>query len=32
MLEGEEDLTLSLLNLATQAWLEQEYHHKRHSE
>jgi putative transposase len=32
MLEGEEELTLSLLNNATQAWLEQEYHHKQHSE
>jgi transposase InsO family protein len=32
MLEGETELTLSLLNNATQAWLEQEYHHKVHSE
>jgi len=32
MLEGEADLTLSLLNQATQAWLEGEYHHKLHSE
>lgn len=32
MLEGEAELTLSLLNNATQAWLEQEYHHKKHSE
>lgn len=32
MLEGEADLTLETLNLATQAWIEKEYHHKRHSE
>ncbi len=32
MLEGEVDLTLDTLNLATQAWLEKEYHHKQHSE
>jgi transposase InsO family protein len=32
MLEGESDLTLSLLNNATHAWLEQEYHHRQHSE
>ena len=32
MLEGEADLTLVLLNRATQAWLEGEYHHKHHSE
>jgi len=32
MLEGEADLTLRLLNTATQAWLEEEYHHKVHSE
>ena len=32
MLEGEPELTLSLLNNATQAWLEQEYHHRTHSE
>ena len=32
MLEGETDLTLDTLNLATQAWVEKEYHHKRHSE
>jgi transposase InsO family protein len=32
MLEGETDLTLDRLNLATQAWAEKEYHHKRHSE
>ena len=32
MLEGEADLTLDMLNLATQAWIEKEYHHKRHSE
>lgn len=32
MLEGETHLTLETLNLATQAWVEKEYHHKRHSE
>lgn len=32
MLEGEENLTLKTLNLATQAWVEQEYHRTRHSE
>ena len=32
MLEGEEELSLSLLNKATIAWIEQEYHHKLHSE
>ena len=32
MLEGEEFLTLDELNLATQAWCEQEYHRTRHSE
>lgn len=32
MLEGEESLTLDALNLATQAWCEQEYHRTRHSE
>jgi putative transposase len=32
MLEGEPALTLELLNTATQAWVEQEYHHKEHSE
>ena len=32
MLEGEESLTLDMLNLATQAWVEQEYHRARHSE
>jgi transposase InsO family protein len=32
MLEGESALTLELLNTATQAWVEQEYHHKEHSE
>jgi len=32
MLEGEAELSLSLLNQATQAWLEGEYHHKIHSE
>lgn len=32
MLEGEPVLTLDLLNTATQAWIEQEYHHMIHSE
>jgi transposase InsO family protein len=32
MLEGEPELTLSLLNDATQAWVEQEYQRSRHSE
>ena len=32
MLEGKEVLTLALLNTATLAWIEQEYHHKRHTE
>jgi transposase InsO family protein len=32
MLEGEPELTLSLLNTATQAWVEQEYHRTIHSE
>lgn len=32
MLEGEPHLTLEQLNLATQAWAEQEYHRKEHSE
>tara|TARA_R110001583_G_scaffold48808_1_gene152765 strand:+ start:857 stop:2347 length:1491 start_codon:yes stop_codon:yes gene_type:complete len=32
MLEGEAELTLALLNEATQAWLEGDYHHKPHSE
>ncbi len=32
MLEGEEALTLELLNQATQAWVEQEYHRTHHSE
>ena len=32
MLEGESELTLALLNRATQAWVEQEYHHRRHAE
>jgi len=32
MLEGEPRLTLALLNQATQAWVEREYHHKLHSE
>jgi putative transposase len=32
MLEGEPELTLELLNLATQAWVEEEYQRKRHSE
>ena len=32
MLEGEETLTLDLLNQATQAWTEQEYHRTHHTE
>jgi putative transposase len=32
MLEGETALTLDLLNQATQAWVEQEYHRSLHSE
>lgn len=32
MLEGEPTLTLELLNRATQAWVEQEYHRTQHSE
>jgi hypothetical protein len=32
MLEGEACLTLDLLNQATQAWVEQEYHRTEHSE
>lgn len=32
MLEGEQTLTLELLNEATQAWVEQEYHRSVHSE
>jgi putative transposase len=32
MLEGEQSVTLDLLNQATQAWVEQEYHRTRHSE
>lgn len=32
MLEGETTLTLDLLNLATQAWVEQEYQRSEHSE
>ena len=32
MLEGEATLTLDLLNTATQAWVEQEYHRNVHSE
>jgi transposase InsO family protein len=32
MLEGENDLTLALLNQATQAWVELDYHHQVHSE
>jgi putative transposase len=32
MLEGEDSLTLDLLNQATQAWVEQEYHRTRHAE
>jgi putative transposase len=32
MLEGENELSLALLNVATQAWVEEEYHRKEHSE
>ena len=32
MLEGELELTIKQLNEATQAWVEMEYHRKRHSE
>lgn len=32
MLEGEDGLTLDQLNLATQAWVEQEYHRSVHTE
>jgi putative transposase len=32
MLEGEPELTLALLNTATQAWVEGEYQRKRHDE
>jgi putative transposase len=32
MLEGEDTLTLDLLNQATQAWVEQEYHRTHHAE
>lgn len=32
MLEGEPELTLELLNRATQAWVEQEYHRRVHGE
>lgn len=32
MLDGEENLTLDALNLATQAWVEQEYNRTRHKE
>ncbi|MFH1605230.1 MAG: DDE-type integrase/transposase/recombinase [Pseudomonadota bacterium] len=32
MLEGEESLSLDLLNQATQAWVEQEYHRSVHAE
>jgi putative transposase len=32
MLEGEPELTLDVLNRATQAWVEQEYHRTLHSE
>jgi len=32
MLEGEPELTLALLNKATQAWIEQEYHRTIHGE
>ena len=32
MLEGEPEVTLDLLNRATQAWVEHEYHRSTHSE
>ena len=32
LLEGEANLSVDALNLATQAWVEQEYHRTRHSE
>jgi hypothetical protein len=32
MLEGEPELSLDLLNVASQAWVEEEYHRKEHSE
>lgn len=32
MLEGEPHLSLDLLNIASQAWVEHEYHQKEHSE
>lgn len=32
MLEGMQELTLELLNEATQAWVEREYHRALHSE
>lgn len=32
MLEGEANLTLDLLNQATQAWVEQDYHRTQHAE
>jgi hypothetical protein len=32
MLEGEPELTLELLNRATQAWVEEEYHRRVHTE
>ncbi len=32
MLEGQKEITLELLNEATHAWLEREYHHRKHSE
>ena len=32
MLEGEPELSLEILNRATQAWVEQEYHHRTHGE
>jgi hypothetical protein len=32
MLEGEPELSLDLLNIATQAWVEEEYQRKEHSE
>lgn len=32
MLEGQPEITLAELNLATQAWIEGEYHHRPHKE
>ncbi|HEY3816394.1 MAG TPA: hypothetical protein VGL81_04445 [Polyangiaceae bacterium] len=32
MLEGEPELSLDLLNIATRAWVEEEYQRKEHSE